>query len=80
MYDVDDEAVSGGPHGDWPCAHQQGDDVEQVGQVAHHVQRVVERQHQQVPATTVVHESWARLRLVFCTLDALFTLLTFLKN
>ena len=52
MYDVDDEAVSGGPHGDWPRAHQQGDDVKQVGQVAHHVQRVVERQHQQVPATT----------------------------
>ncbi len=54
MDDVDDEPVGGGPHGDGAGAHDEGDDVEQVGQVPHHVEAVVERQHQQVPERRIV--------------------------
>ena len=48
MYDVDDEAVCRRSEGQWPGGHEQGDDVEQEGQVRGHVQRVVEGQHEQV--------------------------------
>lgn len=43
--DVDDQAVGGGPEGQRPGGHQQGDHVEQVGQVRRNVQGVVEGQH-----------------------------------
>ena len=40
--------MRGGPHGDRARAHDEGGDVEEVGQVAHHVEAVVEGQHEQV--------------------------------
>lgn len=46
MYDVDDEPVGGGAHGHRARAHEERHRVEQVRQVARHVQAVVERQHQ----------------------------------
>ena len=50
MYDVDDQSVGGGSHGDGPRANQEGHYVKQVWQVSDNVQGVVEGQHQQVPA------------------------------
>lgn len=48
MDDVDDQAVGGGPQGQWPGGYQQGHYMEQVGQVGRNVQGVVERQHEHV--------------------------------
>lgn len=41
VYDVDNQPVCGRPHGHCPGAHQEGHGVEQVGQVASHIQAVV---------------------------------------
>lgn len=46
--DVDDQAVGGGAHGDGSRAHQEGDNVEEVGQVARHVEAVVEGEHEKI--------------------------------
>lgn len=48
MYDVDHQAVCTGTHTKRAWAYEQRDGMEQVGQVARHVQAVVERQHEQV--------------------------------
>lgn len=49
MDDVDDQAVRGRPERQRSRGHQQGHDVEEVGQVGGHVQRVVEGEHEHVP-------------------------------
>lgn len=46
MYDVDDEAVRGGPHGHGAGTHEERHRVEQVRKVTGHVQAVVEWQHE----------------------------------
>ena len=40
--------MGGGPHGDGPRADDEGGDVEEVGQVADHVEAVVEGEHEEV--------------------------------
>lgn len=49
VYDVDDETVARGPHAQWSRAHEEADDVEEVGKVSGHVEAVVEGQHEQIP-------------------------------
>lgn len=48
MDDVNNEAMRGRSEGQRAGGHQQSDDVEQVGQMSGHVQRVVEREHEHV--------------------------------
>jgi len=44
--DVDDETVCRRPHGHWTCAHQEGDNMEEVWEVTRHIQAVVEGEHE----------------------------------
>jgi hypothetical protein len=46
MDDIDDQPVRGSPHGHSAWAHQECHRVEQIREVARHIQAVVERQHQ----------------------------------
>lgn len=47
--DVDNQAMRGCPKRQRPRGHQQGHNMEEVGQVSGDIQRVVEGQHEHVP-------------------------------
>lgn len=40
--DVDDQSMCGSSKGEWSCGHQESNDMEEVGEMSCHIERVVE--------------------------------------